>query len=96
MKIKSFISEIISTHCMPTNRQNFSCRCFAAIWRIFTSHFLEKKNSVMGREKLLLFFLSRFAYLIIGANNRSTVYNLSPIRKKVVEKECSGFEKKDV
>ena len=48
----------------------------------------------MGREKLLFFFLSRFAYLIIGANNRSTVYNLSQIRKKVVGKECSGFEKK--
>ena len=50
----------------------------------------------MGREKLLLFFHSRFGYLIIGANNRSTVYNLSQIRKKVVGKECSGFERKKV
>jgi hypothetical protein len=48
----------------------------------------------MGREKLLFFFFSRFAYLIIGANNCSTVYNLSQIRKKVVGKEFSGFEKK--
>ena len=76
---------------MPTNRQNFSCRCFAAIWRIFTSHFLEKKIQSWGEKN---YFFSRFAYLIIGANNCSTVYNLSQIRKKVVGKEFSGFEKK--
>ena len=66
--------------------------CYLADFHITFSW---EENSVMGREKLLLFFLSRFAYLIIGANNCSTVYNLSQIRKKVLGKECSGFDKKN-